>query len=504
MRPGTVTRQALPTATLLPSSEGGGTSSPALCCDPTFAADDRGNFWYGVLTLDPVGPDDCTDPSFCHIVVNRIAGPNGATVQAQNTAIPRATSDVQDKPMITIDSWAASPKRYRLYAVWVENPGQNVVVSQCDATTATNCDDPDSWSAPVDITAAAGTYTYPSVAAAPNGDVYVTWWDATNDDIRIDRCQTAENCSVAASWNEDAVIDSDLDPGSASPLPFFCPIIAAPGGRIGALTYVEVGPDGRVYVAWSQLRNNGSTRCSASGSDRTFDSYIASGAANTIPATNSGVRLSDDGALAFNDHFFASLAADPSAPNTVEASLYSTKLDPTGQTTQQFYVRSTDGGASFGAMQQISTAASNFSGFNSDGFDYGDYEGADAAAGVFYPAWSDNRAAQGGDTELFMLTPPGAAAAPAPAVDATPPQTRIRRGPRGRTTKRRAKFRFTAGEPGASFRCKLDRKRFRPCRSPRTYRHLRPRRHVFKVRAIDRAGNRDPTPAKRAWRVVAP
>ncbi len=157
-----------------------------------------------------------------------------------------------------------------------------------------------------------------------------------------------------------------------------------------------------------------------SATDRTFDSRIAAGAANTFPALNSGVRISDDTATALNDHFFATLAADPSAANRVESSLYSTKLDATGQTTDQFYVVSTDGGASYSAMTRISTASSDFSVPNSDDFDYGDYEGADAAGGLFLPAWTDNRAAHGGDAELYMLTPVGTPAPPPPSTTPTP------------------------------------------------------------------------------------
>jgi len=515
MKPGAITVSTLPTTTALPTSEGGGTVSPGLCCDPTFAADDRGNFWYGVLTLGP--SQSCGTPTLCHVIVNRVAGPSGTSFQVQNTAIPRATAGLQDKPMITIDSWASSPKRYRLYAVWIENPGQNVVVSQCDASTATNCDNPDNWSVPVHITSVGATYTYPSVAAAPNGDVYVTWWDQTNDDIRIDRCLAAENCALAASWNEDSTIDNDLVPGSASALPFFCPIISAPGGRVGALTYVDVGPDGRVYVAWSELRNNGTTICNKSPTDRTFDSYIAAGAANTIPALNSGVRLSDDSVSDTNDHFFASLAADPSLNNTVESSFYSTIDDPTRQTTQQCYVSSTNGGASYSAMQQITTAPSDFSGANSNGFDYGDYEGADAAGGVFYPVWSDNRASAGGDAELFMLTPtdgspdpvPGLCSSPTPpgggggGGDTTAPNTTIEKGPKKKTHSHKAKFKFSSNEPGSSFQCKLDRKPFKSCTSPKKYANLKPGRHKFQVRGIDAAGNTDSTPATRKWKVLA-
>jgi hypothetical protein len=397
MRPGTEVERTMPSNSLRTASEGGGSLNLNLCCDPSLAADDRGNIWLTHLA---------TSPPANYIAINRIAGPSGTTLQASNVAIPRGTTGVQDKPMSTIDSSTGSPKKYRLYEVWIQNPGQAVVISECDAATASSCDSPANWpDVPAVVEAGSGTNSYPAVAAAPNGDVYVVWWDQDADQIVIDRCLAAEDCTLGASWNESTAVDDDLDEGSASDLPFFCPIISAPGGRVGPQSYVDVGPDGRVYVAYSELRNNGTTRCTASGTDRTFESRIAAGAPNTFPALNSGVRISDDGASALNDHFFATLAADPSVSGRVESSLYSTKLDASGQTTNQFYVSSSDGGASYSAMTQISTASSDFSGANSDGFDYGDYEGADAAAGLFLPAWTDNRAAHGGDAELYMLTP---------------------------------------------------------------------------------------------------
>jgi Ca2+-binding RTX toxin-like protein len=82
--------------------------------------------------------------------------------------------------------------------------------------------------------------------------------------------------------------------------------------------------------------------------------------------------------------------------------------------------------------------------------------------------------------------------------DTTPPRTRLLNRPApvlfAAGPRRRASFAFTSNEAGARFRCKLDRAPFRPCRSPRVYR-LAPGRHVFRVYAIDRAGNRDPSPA---------
>ena len=99
--------------------------------------------------------------------------------------------------------------------------------------------------------------------------------------------------------------------------------------------------------------------------------------------------------------------------------------------------------------------------------------------------------------------PPALPPAPkAPAVgkrDRTPPGTRILHRPRkvvltqGRRP-RKVTFTFAASEPGARFRCKLDRKPFAPCRSPRAY-LVRRGPHSVRIFAIDAAGNRDPSPA---------
>jgi hypothetical protein len=427
MRPGTELIQTMPSNSLRRASEGGGTLALDLCCDPALAADDRGNIWLSHLALEPGDPTPPGPGNY--IAINRIAGPSGTILQANNVAIPvfnnSGTQDLQDKPMSTIDTSATSPKRYRLYEVWIENPGQHVVINECNAATASDCDSPENWAdTPAAVELGPSTNSYPTVAAAPNGDVYVAWWDQDADQIVIDRCLAAENCNLDASWNEATVIDDDLDPVSGSPLPFFCPIIPAPGGRVGPQTYVDVGPDSRIYVAYSEFRSNGSSRCTASGTDRTFEARIAAAAANTFPALNSGVRISDDGATASNDHFFATLAADPSVAGRVESSLYSTKLDPSGGTTDQFYVSSSNGGMSYSAMTRISTASSDFSGANSDDFDYGDYAGADAAGGLFFPSWTDNRLAHDGDAELYMLTAVGVPAPPAaPTLNDTDPDS---------------------------------------------------------------------------------
>lgn len=82
-------------------------------------------------------------------------------------------------------------------------------------------------------------------------------------------------------------------------------------------------------------------------------------------------------------------------------------------------------------------------------------------------------------------------------------QTKISSGPKGRVATRKATFRFHSSESGSTFQCRLDRKAWQPCRSPKSYRGLKEGKHTFRVRARNGAGAVDPTPAKRSWRVEA-
>ncbi len=82
------------------------------------------------------------------------------------------------------------------------------------------------------------------------------------------------------------------------------------------------------------------------------------------------------------------------------------------------------------------------------------------------------------------------------------PQTTILKGPKAKTHSTTVKFKFSASEKGAKFECKLDKKKFKPCKSPKTYKKLKPGKHVFKVRAV-KGKTVDATPAKRKFRVLS-
>ncbi|HEX7278065.1 MAG TPA: hypothetical protein VF255_00450 [Solirubrobacterales bacterium] len=84
------------------------------------------------------------------------------------------------------------------------------------------------------------------------------------------------------------------------------------------------------------------------------------------------------------------------------------------------------------------------------------------------------------------------------------PQTRITFAPASKTRARRPIFRFTdsTGQDGTSFRCKVDRERWRGCSSPVKLKKLKLGRHVFQVKAVNAVGTPEPAATRRAFKVV--
>ncbi len=104
--------------------------------------------------------------------------------------------------------------------------------------------------------------------------------------------------------------------------------------------------------------------------------------------------------------------------------------------------------------------------------------------------------------------PGGSSACSAPVFftnDSVAPRTRITMGPASKTRRRVAVFRFTDVNgtlPGTRFFCKVNKRKWKACKSPMKIRHLRPRKYTFRVKAVDPAGNHDKKPAKRRFKVV--
>ena len=86
-------------------------------------------------------------------------------------------------------------------------------------------------------------------------------------------------------------------------------------------------------------------------------------------------------------------------------------------------------------------------------------------------------------------------------VDTVNPETAIGSGPADPANAASATFGFSSDDAGATFECRLDSAAFAACSAPATVSGLPDGSHTFAVRAVDRAGNADATPATRTWRV---
>jgi chitodextrinase len=102
----------------------------------------------------------------------------------------------------------------------------------------------------------------------------------------------------------------------------------------------------------------------------------------------------------------------------------------------------------------------------------------------------NSRESESDEPELVVET--------APIPDETPPDTVVESQPASPTKDDRPAFGFVSTEPG-SFECRVDEEDFAPCVSPHTLATLSDGAHIFEVRAIDGAGNVDPSPAAHSF-----
>jgi hypothetical protein len=73
--------------------------------------------------------------------------------------------------------------------------------------------------------------------------------------------------------------------------------------------------------------------------------------------------------------------------------------------------------------------------------------------------------------------------------DNVPPKVSFDKKPKNHIDGSKATYKFSSNEDGATFQCKLDHHKYRPCDSPDKLKHLDPGKHKFKVKATDESGN---------------
>ncbi|MFO7735803.1 MAG: hypothetical protein R6W70_06255, partial [bacterium] len=84
-------------------------------------------------------------------------------------------------------------------------------------------------------------------------------------------------------------------------------------------------------------------------------------------------------------------------------------------------------------------------------------------------------------------------------VDLTPPETEIVGNYSEITNKSSIKFKFSASEKASHYLCSLDNKKAEKCGKTKKYSELKEGAHTLKVAAVDKAGNKDRSPAEISW-----
>lgn len=88
-------------------------------------------------------------------------------------------------------------------------------------------------------------------------------------------------------------------------------------------------------------------------------------------------------------------------------------------------------------------------------------------------------------------------------IDTVAPNTSLTSTPPSLSNSTAPSFAMSATEPGSTFECSLDAAAYASCSSPKAYSGVADGPHTFSARAIDTAGNIDPTPSSYAWTVDA-
>ena len=330
-----------------------------ICCDEQLAWDRFGNLWmtYLVNTSGDVPVAVSTDGGTTFTKVGDIAT-NG------------------DQPSI-----AVGPN-----SVWVSYtffPGTQI---QAFGAPVTGLGQFGSFSAPESVPSPHGNGDYGDTAVGPDGQVMVTYQNATNG-------QGGTNIYTA------------VDPDGLGPAGFGSGTLAA-HSHVGGFDYIPAKPDrsidaeanlawdrsggahnGRVYLVWTQ-----------EGRNESDDTDIMLQHSDDNGATWSpAVKLNDDATT--NSQYDPAIALDQSTGN-VAVSWYDTRNDlgtggsgdTDGVPNDDFQIwasYSTDGGVTFAANFQVSAGTSNA--IDADSFfDVGDYTHAAFVSGTFWPAWSDN------------------------------------------------------------------------------------------------------------------
>jgi hypothetical protein len=352
--------------------------------DPGQAFDSQGNVFYSQLAepFATTGPETNTGNRPDLFVSKSTDG--GCSYPTSAKVSGNAPAVFDDKPGIAADSHPDSPFRDNVYVSWSRfvfgqphGNGHGFGGVQIEFSRST--DGGQTWSVPLPLSQAhnnnaVGGRQGSEIAVGPDGTVYVVWSDAA---FRQSVERMAISHDGGASFGPSKVI---------APAPSDFPA-ALPGASFRlspTFPAISAGPDGNVYVTWTNYLNGHGTVQLTRSTDggNTWSAPTTAGDAPGRSAYFAAVTArpgSGNVAIVFN-------ALDDVAAGTAPGA---------GVTMFDAYVaRSTDGGQTFEAPMLLSTVSSDpdASSTNSLAAQFlGDYVSTVATSTQVFAVWTDTR-----------------------------------------------------------------------------------------------------------------
>ncbi|MBI3194257.1 MAG: exo-alpha-sialidase, partial [Ignavibacteriae bacterium] len=333
-------------------------SSYGVWGDPAVTFDANGNLFFGHLS-NPPSPGYWID----RIVVQKST--NGGQTWNDGVGIGFSPPQKnQDKEWLIAD-WTDSPYRNNVYMAWTEfdSYGSSSVFDSTRILFSRTTDAGTTWSTPARISDHGGncidedeTVEGAVPAVGPNGEVVVAWSGPLG--IMFDK-----STDGGVTWGTDTYVTSQ--PGGWD---YAVPgIYRANGLPVTACDISNSPYRGNIYVQWTDQRN---------GTGNT-DAFI-------IKSTDGGttwgtvVRVNDDSSL--RHQFFSWMTIDQTTGN-IYVCFYD-RRNTTGNATDFFVAKSTDGGETFTNVKVSDTSFTP-----SSGIFFGDYSCIAAHNGKVYPLW---------------------------------------------------------------------------------------------------------------------
>jgi plastocyanin len=288
---------------------------------------------------------------------------------------------------------------------------------------------------------------------------------------------------------------------------------ATPVSSTGATLRGTVNPHGHAttyFFKWGETTSYGQTTSVTSAGSGTSSTPVSAPLTGLSPGTTYHFLLVANNASgtdeADNDQMFTTLPPDTTDPQTT---ITGKPADPTNSSTVEFKYVSNEPGSTFECkMDGEPFTACASTGKTYTGLGEGPHTFQVRATDPSLN--TDESPASYSFSVVLPAAPPPEVTPPTvnppPTVEPPPkvvPDTTMTLKPKAKTKDRTPTFKFKSTVAGATFKCTLDGKALKPCRSPLTTKKLSFGRHTLKVSAVA-GGASDPTPATSSFKVLKP